>query len=374
MRGRFADPVANPAHASASSPLVSGAEAESANLCGACHDIVLPSPPAPMPVELERTFSEWRGSVFAPAHAPTPSAVATCTACHMYPVAEEPIAEGAGFKVKSRVRHSHEAAGVDVALDAFPNSGDVAADQAIRDDQRRAIQSALDATLRIEICLQIFSDTSSAVHVTLDNAGAGHNWPSGASQDRRAWVEVIGYREGRRIYESGIVAQGEPIDSGRDMWQLRDFAFNGEGNEAHMFWDVASVEAGTIPAQTTSIPSSPDFYRAHAVRRFPLLKTEFIDGVPDRVTVRVRIRPMGLEVIDDLVGSGHLDAAIRAAIPVFDLLPNRHLATMGRPEFAPLAEISMEWSSATRSSPVFVARSDYSERPELRCVGMPRGR
>ena len=375
MRGRIADPAANPAHASAYSPLVSGAAAESSALCGACHDIVLPSPPAPVAVELERTFSEWRGSVFAPERAPTPSAVSTCTACHMYPAGEEPIAEGPGLKVGTRVRHSHEAAGVDTALDAFPNSGDDVSDRAVREEQRRAIQSALDATLRIEICLQTLSDTS-AVRVTLDNAGAGHNWPSGASQDRRAWVEVVAFRGGERIYESGVV---EPGQSGvpradADLWQLRDFTFNAQNQEAHMFWDVARYETATIPAQRTSNPSSPDFYMAHAVRRFPRDKTSFIQGVPDRVTVRVRIRSIGLDVIDDLVGSGHLDRAVRDAIPVFDLLPNRHLATKNRPEFAPLGEVSMEWSTATGASPVFSSATDYAERPPWRCIGMPRGR
>lgn len=374
MRGRFADPVGNPAHASSASAFVSGAETESSSMCGACHDIVLPSPPAPRAVELERTFTEWRDSVFAPAHAPKPSAISTCTSCHMYGVAEEPIAEGPGLKVRPRMRHTHEVVGVDVALDPFPSTGRPDVDEEVRAAQRREIQNLLDVTLRVEICLQVFPDGRSAVHVTLDNAGAGHNWPSGASQDRRAWVEIVAFREGQRIYESGVIPPDETSGGTReaDLWQFRDFGFKPQGDEAHMFWDIARIERGTIEAQRTANPSDPDFYKGHALRRFPLDQNTYVPSVPDRVTARVRIRPMGFDVIDDLVRSGHLDPTVRAALPVFDLLPNRDLAKR-RPELASLAEVSMEWSAATRSSSVFATRRDTTKRPEHNCVGMPRG-
>jgi hypothetical protein len=377
MRGRIEDPIPNPAHPSAASPLLSGAAVESTQLCGPCHDIVLPSPPAPAPVELERTFAEWRESVFAPAQAPVPSAVSTCTSCHMPRSGNlEPIAEGPGLKVTPRSRHTHDFAGVDVALDAFPNTGDAAEDAAIRAVQRQRIQSLLDVTLRIDICLQVLPLETSAIEVTLDNAGAGHNWPSGASQDRRAWVEVIAYREGQAIYRSGVVAPGQSLsDLGDpDLWLFRDLTFNARGEEAHMFWDVARREGGTIPAQITSRPSDPNFYLTHAVRRFPRLRSESIPGVPDRVTVRVRITPMALEVIDDLIASRHLDPSVRNAIPVFDVLPNRQVVKPELPELAPLGEISMEWSAATRSSKLFYSREDSTEKPPLFCVGMPRNR
>lgn len=375
MRGRIVDPAPNPAHRSAASPLLSGAAAESSAMCGSCHDLVLPSPPAPAPVHLERTFQEWMGAVFAPAQAPVESAVATCTSCHMPPTnAAEPIAEGAGLNVRPRSRHLHHFAGVDVALDAFPSSGDAARDAAVRAEQRKQIQQLLDITLRIDICVQVIG-AGAAVQVTLDNANAGHNWPSGASQDRRAFVEVVAYREGTRIYESGVVADGQPVTSlpDPDLWLFRDRTFASDDSETHMFWKVARVEPGTIGAQVTSNPADPRFYTSsHAIRRFPLERASTIDGIPDRVTVRVRIRPMGLDFIDDLIASGHLDPTFRDAIPTFELLPNRALAAPTRPEFAPLAEVSMEWSQATRSSSIFNARQDYTELPVKDCVGMPR--
>ena len=375
MRGRIGDPVGNPAHRSEASSLLSGAEADSAKMCGACHDLVLPVPPASAAVALERTFQEWSGAVFAPEQAPNPSAVATCNSCHMPPsTALEPIAEGPGLKVRSRTRHMHGFAGVDVALTDFPDSGDPARDLELRVDQRTQIQQLLDITLRIDICVQQVG-SGSAVYVTLDNANAGHNWPSGASQDRRAFVEVIAYSAGGRIYQSGVIADGEAVTASPDpdLWLFRDRMFDAAGGETHMFWEAARTEPGTIGAQVTSDPADPRFYTAsHAVRRFPASRSATIPGLPDRVTVRVRIQAMGLDFVDDLIASGHLAAGLRSAIPTFDLLPNRALAAPTRPQFASLAAVSMEWSEATRTAGVFYARQDFSELPAKDCIGMPR--
>jgi hypothetical protein len=141
-----------------------------------------------------------------------------------------------------------------------------------------------------------------------------------------------------------------------------------------MFWEVARTEPGTIGAQVTSDPADPRFYTAsHAVRRFPKNTAAVMPGLPDRVTVRVRIQPMGLDVLDDLIASGHLAAGVRGAMPTFDLLPNRILAVPSRPDFAPLAEVTLEWSAATRAADVlFSVREDYSDPPVRYCVGMPR--
>jgi hypothetical protein len=92
MRAGIADPVYTSAHDSEASDLLTSAKGESAKLCGACHDIVLSSPPAVPPthgepIALERTYQEWQASVFAPARTrktPRASAAAAVT-CHRRP-------------------------------------------------------------------------------------------------------------------------------------------------------------------------------------------------------------------------------------------------------------------------------------------------
>jgi hypothetical protein len=370
MRGRIGDPRPTAAHGSRFSELLSGAEPASARMCGACHDVVLPSPPAAQPLHIERTFAEWASSVFAPENAPTASAVATCNACHMpFGGTLEAVAAGG----PPRPRHPHHFAAVDVSLDAAGYESQDAADQA-RSSQLEQIQSLLDSTLRIEICLQQLSAESSAVHVTLDNSNAGHDFPSGVAHDRRAWVELIAYAGEQSIYQSGVFEPGQVVSSEADpdLWLFRELTRTATGAPAHMFWEIAESEDLTIPVQVTSDPADSRYYAAHVVRRFPLDPRSVIAGVPDRVTVRVRLQPVGLEVLDDLIESGHLAAEIRERMPTFDLLPNRSLARPDRPEFAALAQVSMEYSEATRAAAVFSTREDFTVLPPKQCVAMPR--
>lgn len=136
-----------------------------------------------------------------------------------------------------------------------------------------------------------------------------------------------------------------------------------------MFWDIATLTPRTIPVQVTSDESDPRYYRSHAFRRFPRDPAQLIEGSPDVVSVRVRIRPVGLDVVDDLIASGHLEERYRSEIPTFDLVPFRQLAA---PELTSLQTVSMEWSAATLRSPLFSVRQDATVNPPLSCVAMPR--
>ncbi len=315
MRGRIENPVENGMHRSEYSAFLAGDQPESAAMCGSCHDIVVPAPPAPVePVALERTFTEWQRSVFAPENAPSPSSMLTCSSCHLPTVTTEPIAPSG----PKRARHSHHMASVDGPLTPFPATGDAARDAELAAEQAERRQQILDPTVRVEICVQPLSDTQSAIHITLDNANAGHNFPSGASQDRRAWTEVVAYQGDAVIYRSGVVPDGEAasVNTDPDLWLLRDETFDEHGNETHMFWTVAEIHDKTLPVQLTANPADADYYKSHLRRRFPLAAGSSIPGVPDRVTVRLRLVPIGFEVLDDLIGSGHLDATVRAEMQV----------------------------------------------------------
>ena len=380
MRGRFSDAVPNGTHASAASPFLSGNEPESAAACGSCHDIVLPSPPAPpaeKPVLLERTYREWLSSVFAPEHAPNPSSMATCAGCHMRGGAPRVVADVPGLALPARTPRAHTFPAVDMAFPSVPSTADLGENQALRAQQREQIQELLDNTLLIEICVELAPLDFSAVYLTIDNANAGHNWPSGAAQDRRAWVEVTAYRKGQVLYTNAVEGDREPPADSKEAWVFRDHIFNGN-REVHMFWEATRVQepSGTIGVQLSrSDPRS--FNAAHASRRFPATGTEYFpklqlsgeaSGVPDRVTVRVRMRAMGEDVLSDLVQSGDLDANLVAEVPTFDLLPNRHLAGM----IPSLATVSMEWSEATKSSGRFSVLPDNSGGKRKDCISMVR--
>ncbi|HEY8074069.1 MAG TPA: hypothetical protein VIF62_08170, partial [Labilithrix sp.] len=75
---------------------------------------------------------------------------------------------------------------------------------------------------------------------------------------------------------------------------------------------AASVDGNALPGQATFDTTDPRFYQTHVLRGFPRSGT--FAGAADRVTMRVRVQPMGLDVLDDLVASGDLDPAVRATM------------------------------------------------------------
>jgi hypothetical protein len=295
LRGPFAQPARGARHEAAYSPLHDRGEPASSTLCGSCHDVVTPAG-----VHLERSFLEWRGSLFA--HE-TQAELQTCVRCHM-PGRDGLAAYVEGVPVR-RV-HSHAMPGVDVAVTPWPEA----------EAQRAAVQRELNTTLFGVLCVRRVQG-GVELRVDLENFAAGHHFPSGAAHDRRAWLELRASRGGRTLYETGALADGQALVAleaeDPDLWRMGDKVKAVNGEDAHMFWDVRSVEPATLPAPTALGPWDPDYVDPHVVRTF------MVPDVPDRVEMRVRVRPMGLDVLDDLIGSGDLDPALRARFPTFTL-------------------------------------------------------
>lgn len=374
LRGGIKDPRPNAAHASEYSNLFASPKVESATLCGSCHDVIVPSPPGPTELHLERTFQQWRGSIFSPPQAADDTAALSCNGCHMLPTPGVPIAQGLGVKAPLRSRHAHTFAGVDVAFPGFPDTGDAELDQLSDQQQKADLQRLLDSTLRLEICVMKRFTGDASLKVTLDNATAGHNFPSGSAQDRRAFVEVRAFAAGADapFYESGALPEGQAVTSldDPDLWLLRDRLYDAAGREVHQFWEAAELREGTLPVATSLDPLSPGFLAGHALRQYPSQGS--LDQVPERVTVRVRLEPIGRDVLDDLVASGHLSEAVAQAGTVHDLLPNRHLGSAaGAPELATLGQVSFEWGPATREHGNFRRTSQATTLGVEECIGMP---
>ena len=387
LRAAITDPAPNP-HRAGYSALLAGSQPESATLCGACHDIQLPSPPGPgsssgNPVALERTFAEWQNTIFAPAHdALNPNGI-SCVGCHMPAPARGATGAVAPGGPNTRALHDHLFPGVDIALPAERSSADAALE--VND---AAVQGFLETTLRVaRLCVEYQADPADRqrirVLVDLDNVGAGHSWPSGAAQDRRAWVDLRVLVDEHVVYTSGEPKAGTDVLANKDpdLWLFRDRARKADGSEAHMFWDVAQIEAGTIPGPLTRVIGAPGYDNTHSVREYPLALDSWIDAPFDparvRVELRLRLQAIGYDVLDDLVGSGHLAPALRDAMSDRTLLLNRNLA---RPELlattpglARFAAVSFEWSALTLGSPYFAAPSTRSQGTALySCAGMNR--
>jgi len=298
--GPFGDPVAKTPHSALYSPLFDEQRSESAAACGACHDIqnTLGTP-------IERTYQEWQQTLFA-----DPAKGLTCAAnsCHMALPDTGPAPASTVSLDRNRDLHSHAFPGVDVALTSFPQM----------DAQRAGIQALLDTALLTTVCL---SPTTGKIWVLLDNAGSGHGFPSGALQDRRAWVEVTAYVGDQAIYQSGVAAPGATVESApdADLWMIRDCIYGQDGSEVHMFWQAASYlnQRNQLPGSVTPVVSDQSsFTKSHIKSLYPG-GDAVLSAVPDRIAVTVHMKPIGADVLQDLVDSGDLDPTVAAAVPTF---------------------------------------------------------
>jgi hypothetical protein len=284
LRGPFSDPAKSSPHESSYSTLHDRDQLASSDLCGSCHDIM-----NDRGTHLERTFAEWQSSVFA-----QPLIGTTCGQCHMdqstalAPVADVPDAP-------LRRLHDHRFPAVDLPLTSLDGE----------DELRASVQAFLDTSLQSALCVRGIQGVAQ-IQVVLDNVAAGHRWPSGAAQDRRAWVEVTAYSGDDIIYQSGAVPEGSSVTelADPDLWLIRDCLFDESGNETHMFWEAQEYESNLLPAQVTFDPSDPRFYQSHVFQNYP--RSGLLTTYPDRVTLRVYLQPVGLDVFDELVASGDL--------------------------------------------------------------------
>jgi hypothetical protein len=292
LRAGIADPMKTTAHDSRYSPLHDRDRIESAGLCGACHDVTLTSG-----LPIEQTYVEWKGALYA--HDVAGQRL-TCGACHM------PGSDGLAANLPNaptRRVHDHSVPGVDIALTPFPQT----------DAQRAGVQANLDPALVAKLCVQP-PTAGDTVAVTLDNAFVGHDWPSGAVHDRRAWVEVTAYQGASTIFTSGAVPDGTSVDALTDpnLWLLKADLLDSQQNKVKFMWQATSENNVSLPVALTNDPNDPRYY--HSVT-----KTYPVPPEADRVDIQVHIAPVALEVIDDLIASGDLDPSYRAKLPVFTL-------------------------------------------------------
>jgi hypothetical protein len=303
MRGEYSDAISNPAHPSAQSGLFDRDLQDSATMCGSCHDIIVDRTGA----FIERTSCEWSHSAF---NAPYVSGGLSCVTCHM-PESSGPIANFANVPV--RQYHQHDFPAVDTPLDV-PS-----------DVETMAVQQFLANTLYGALCVT----EGGGIRVILDPVLTGHNFPSGAAQDRRLWAEVIAYSAGNVIYQSGVVPDGKSVVDvdpkvDPDLWLLRDQMFDMKGSPVSMFWQAVTTQGNEIPALATfdkRDPNSP-YYRTHVMQLYPRSAPGMpqpLSQQPDRVTLRMRLQPVGLDVLNDLVDSGDLDPNVRASMPTYDV-------------------------------------------------------
>src|SRR5262249_44367041 len=149
----------------------------------------------------------------------------------------------------------------DIALTDFP----------YRDVQKLAVQCALDNTATTFAFDGSTNSVFGEFKVQVETQ-AGHRQPSGASQDRRMWYEVLSYDPSDNLLpdaSSGRIADGaieDTRDGDSQRWLFRDRIFNENGDPVHMFWQAAKstkypsgYEVGTMRTTTSPDRSVPHY-------------------------------------------------------------------------------------------------------------------
>jgi hypothetical protein len=238
------------------------------------------------------------------------------------PSSDGVIADAPGLSVKSRNNgfHEHMWPAIDQAPSPFPETAAQAA--GIKRDLDPAIAIVGPAPLGSivqpgGICL----DPPGTLSVRMDSIGTAHKWPSGAAQDRRAWLEVIAFdKDGKDVFHRGLVPDEldpeDVIATEPDLFGLWDRTFKDDGTPAHFFWDVARVESQLLRPPVTLDKNSPAFDHSSTAT----FGVQDVFSQIDHITARVRIRPLSHAVLDDLVGSGDLEAATAGQLPTLDIL------------------------------------------------------
>jgi hypothetical protein len=313
--GPFADPAAGSPHNVSYSRLIDGATTDSASACGSCHDIQ-----NLQGAHVERTFEEWQATTLS-----VPPAGESCAECHMVGT---PGAVSTTTPNKVRRNHDHTFPAVDLPVIDFPaadpQNGITPQNQALQ----TASQALLDTTIQQTLCL---NPQTNRLQLTLDNVGAsGHSWPSGATPDRRVWVELTAYQAGAVIYASGNTTDlpgfpsALPLEDSSpdpDLWLIRDCLFDAGGNQLTMFWQAVTVgPSNQLPGLLVQNVNDPSTYQTHLMKEYPdAARTATLPATPDHVTVTVQMQAIGDDVLNSLVASGDLDASIPPKIARYQL-------------------------------------------------------
>ena len=311
MRGGAKNPVDNPAHNSLYDPLMAS-KTNNSTACGSCHDVV-----TPRGVAVERTFSEWKATIFA-----TTDEAAflpqTCSGCHMKP-STDVIADKQGLDVKSRTDgfHEHMWPAIDQALTPFPEIEAQAA--AIDRDLKSSVKVVGTRPLGSReamggICL----DPPGLLSVRIDSLAVGHMFPSGAAQDRRMWLEVRALRaDNSVVFETGIVPNGVDPEEVNDpnLQSFWDRTYKEDNTPAHFFWEVARYDSQLIKPAVTLDPNSPLF--DHSTRTTFQIGPSYTEI--ERIEARLFIRPLAYSIFHELEASGDIDPSIKSQLKTLSI-------------------------------------------------------
>ncbi|MCA9709855.1 MAG: hypothetical protein KDK70_28705, partial [Myxococcales bacterium] len=250
----YTDGVAEPPHIWVHDPYLG-----TSRFCGTCHDVTTAAERVDdagvglgVPFNEQRTYSEWAGSAYA---VPGPD-FRTCQDCHLPAVADKPgcTAHLNQFThATGGVRHDLVGANRFMVQILQGEYGAAGANQ-IADFYFENTIAAMDAFLPTAATLEVQAPPQvdlgvglAGLTVTVTNE-TGHKLPSGYSEGRVMWLEVLAEYAGERVYGSGAWDQAAGLQQDE---QLRTYRAEAErwsdGTTFHLLLNDHWVEDTRIP-------------------------------------------------------------------------------------------------------------------------------
>ena len=186
---------------------------QSSQFCLPCHDLVINN------IEAEPTFTEWNRipgfSMFGGV---------SCQNCHM--------------PVKDDGTHDHKFVGVDLDLTIPIN------DNPSFLDVENLLSTSADIDFNIlgeELLDQMPSGDTLSIPISVKSQTA-HNFPSGTSFNREAWVEIKVINNNNLLYESGVVENHEDLNyNDDDLLVFKSYLYDENNNLTHNVTEVDSM-------------------------------------------------------------------------------------------------------------------------------------
>jgi hypothetical protein len=92
--------------------------------------------------------------------------------------------------------------------------------------------------------------------------------------------------------------------------------YRADGQPTHNFWEVAPSAQHPSGYEALTLPFAIEPNIPHSLSaRFVVARFREIQ----RMTVRMRMRPIGVDVLQDLVDTGDLDPSVVASMPTFTM-------------------------------------------------------
>jgi len=274
-RGPFTDSIST-FHETQYSELFTKAE-----FCGMCHDVNHPENNLP----LEATYTEWKASPYA-------AQGIQCQDCHMTPgpgvTKPNPGKAATGGPERPHI-YTHQFVGGNATSLASPEHQKLAVDQ---------LQAA--ASLSIAAPPSVAPGNNMELQVTVNNKGAGHYLPTGLTEVREMWLDVVVTdANGKTIYRSGEIGEDGAVDSKAVMYQT--LFKDKDGQPTHKPWlAVSTLSDNRIPP----MGSSTEKYSVPVPAG---------TAMPLTIKAGLRYRTASQSLVNDLMGEGAIE------MPVIDM-------------------------------------------------------